>query len=202
MPFLLVVVQTGKKSCRKFSCSSFKAFFILQIIEIGSHFSSKASVHELDFHWWKVEPSNSLTKRAASFRQIGRRIRYVDVFTFPQKRESWNAKFTFIIEFYLLMFLKSTQGCKKPSKTRAIVNYVLRHNVQTYCNISRTFTAFWSDIVRCPTVISTTDANTFFMQLLKLTNQRPACKILWAGFWLVNFLSHNSKILSHNTYSF
>ena len=31
----------------------------------------------------------------------------------------WNAKFTFIIEFYLLMFLKSTQGCKKPSKTRA-----------------------------------------------------------------------------------
>ena len=71
------------------------------------------------------------------------------------------------------MFLKSTQGCKKPSKTRAIVNYVLRHNVQTYCNISRTFTAFWSDIVRCPTVISTTDAKYIFYAIVK-TDQSEA----------------------------
>ena len=43
----------------------------------------------LDFYMWKVEPSNSLTKRTASFRQIGRRIQYVDVFKFPQNRESF-----------------------------------------------------------------------------------------------------------------
>ena len=81
-------------------------------------------LHKLDFHIWKVEPSNSLTKRAASFRQIERRIRYVEVFEFPQKRSispvfHRNTKFTFIIAFYLFMFLKSTQGCKKHFKTRA-----------------------------------------------------------------------------------
>ena len=46
-------------------------------------------LYELDFHIWKVEPSNSLTKRTA---QIGRHIRYdgyVDVFKFPQNRESF-----------------------------------------------------------------------------------------------------------------
>ena len=44
----------------------------------------------------------------------------MDVFEFPANRESFTGmKFTFIIAFYLSMFLKSTQGCKKPSKTRA-----------------------------------------------------------------------------------
>ena len=42
-------------------------------------------LHKLDFHIWKVEPSNSLTKRATSFRQIERRIRYVEVSSFPKK---------------------------------------------------------------------------------------------------------------------
>ena len=74
-------------------------------------------LYKLDFHIWKVEPSNSLTKRAASFRQIERRIRYVEVFEFPQKRRispvfHRNAKFTFIIAFYL-------RGFKKHFKTRA-----------------------------------------------------------------------------------
>ena len=80
-------------------------------------------LHKLDFHLWKVEPStsNSQTKRAASFRPIGRRIRYVNVFEVPTIKRvcHWNAKLNFIIALYLLMFLKSTQGCKKPSKTRA-----------------------------------------------------------------------------------
>ena len=43
-------------------------------------------LHILDFYMWKVEPTNSLTKRTA---QIGRRIQYVDVFKFPQNRESF-----------------------------------------------------------------------------------------------------------------
>ena len=44
----------------------------------------------------------------------------MDVFEFPTNRVCRrSAKFTFIIAFYLLMFLKSSRGCKKPSKTRA-----------------------------------------------------------------------------------
>ena len=80
MPFLRVVVQTGKEIAQK-------VFFIFQIFETGSHYfqSMCFQLHKLDFHIWKVEPTNSLTKRTA---QIGRRIQYVDVFKVPQNRES------------------------------------------------------------------------------------------------------------------
>ena len=46
---------------------------------------------------------------------------------------------------------------------------MLGHNVGTYCNISRTFTAFWSDNVRCPTVISTTELSWWAMSESFLT---------------------------------
>ena len=44
---------------------------------------------------------------------------------------------------------------------------MLGHYVRTYCNISRTFTASWSDNVRCPTVISTTEDRFQFVNQVK-----------------------------------
>ena len=111
-------------------------------------------LRKLDFHTWKVDPSNSLTKRAASLHQTGRRIWHVDIFEIPANRESFTGmKFTFIIAFYLLLFLKSTQGCKNLLRQE-----LSQLSARTLCpnKISRTFTAFWLDNVRCPTVISTT----------------------------------------------
>ena len=37
-----LLFKLAKKSCGKFSCSSYKAFFVFWIIEAGSHLSSKA----------------------------------------------------------------------------------------------------------------------------------------------------------------
>ena len=65
----------------------------------------------------------------------------------------------FITAFYLIIFSKSTQGCKKNR-----LRQELSQSAQTLCPkhiaiISRTFTAaFWSENVRCPTVISSTES--------------------------------------------
>ena len=78
-------------------------------------------LHKLDFHTWKVEPSNSLTKRAALFCQIARPILHVDVFDFPQNRQSFTGMQSLSFHHSVLriiIFSKSTQGCKKASKTR------------------------------------------------------------------------------------
>ena len=95
-------------------------------------------LHKLDFHKWKVEPSNSLTKSAASFHQIGRRIRYVDVFEFPKNRESVTGiKFTFIIAFYLLRQAKSIKSSDIMSEHIAILVGYLQHFGQTMPDVGQ-----------------------------------------------------------------
>ena len=104
-----------------------------------------SQLHKLDFHIRKVEPSNSLKKREA---QTGRWIQYMDVFEFPY----WNEKFIFYHSILpVLMFSKSTQGCEKPSKTRAKsikCSDIMCEHITII--ISRTFTTFWLDNVQCP----------------------------------------------------
>ena len=121
---IVVVVQSGKKSRGKFSRSSKTAFFIFQIVETGSHFSFKACAFScinlisiyiyIYIYIWKVEPSNSLAKKAASFRRIGRRIRG----RFPQNSLSLECKaYLFILVFYLLMFSKRQELSQLSART-------------------------------------------------------------------------------------
>ena len=144
-----------------------------------------SQLHKLDFHIRKVEPSNLLNKREA---QTGRWIQYVDVFEFPY----WNEKFIFYHSILpVLIFSKSTQGCEKPSKTRAKsikCSDIMCEHITII--ISRTFTTFWLDNVQCPTVISST--------VLKFLHDSEACWsffYIWLGFLCAQVLFGNCETM-------
>ena len=117
--FLWLLFKLAKKSRRKFSCSSYKPFFIFQIVEVQKQAVILVPKHMLSVAWIRFpymenRATNSLTKRTA---QIGRRIRYEDIFEFLQNRESFTGMQSLFQFFITAFYLNQLNPCKTRAKS-------------------------------------------------------------------------------------